>query len=182
MKILPSLLVMAAAIAATIILGCTSALKSSRPEVPQEESVPEQPSSEQAGRADEPSTSPVARPEGERLPAPPSPVGRQDLGKPAPPATPTESIERQEINRAALEFAKEMPDVLHVKTCYSKIFGGWYLDLFLKKGKKKALQHYTWNPSTKEWEVSLPVKELTDENLDFHLKGQVGDEKCTVLK
>lgn len=178
MKILPNLL----AIAATIILGCTPFLKSSKPEVSQEESVTEQPSSDQEIRREEPSRPPVARPEGERPPGPGSLVGRQDLGKPAPPASTTEVMEKEEINRAALEFAKEIPDVLHVKTCYSKIFGGWYLDLFLKKGKKKALQHYTWNPATKEWEVSLPVKELTDENLDFHLKGQVGDEKCTVLK
>jgi hypothetical protein len=182
MKILPTFLAMTAVIGATVILGCAPALKSSKLEAPQEQSRTEQPSSEQGIRPEEPASAPEARPQGKHPPVPGSPVGREDLGKPAPPATHTEVMEKQEVNKAALEFAKEMPDVLHVKTCYSKMFGGWYLDLFLKKGKKKAIQHYTWNPTTKEWEVSLPVKEVTDENLDYYLKGQVGDEKCTVLK
>ncbi|MBM3302190.1 MAG: hypothetical protein FJY85_19845 [Deltaproteobacteria bacterium] len=98
------------------------------------------------------------------------------------PPTPRESLERDEINSSAQEFAKGVPDVQHIKTCFSKVFGGWYLHLYVKKGKQIALQHYTWNPVTKEWEVSLAVKELPVENLEHHLRGEIEDERCTVLK
>ena len=102
--------------------------------------------------------------------------------KRALPASPREMRNKDEINAAALEFAKGIPDVMHVKTCFSKVFGGWYLHLYLKKGKKISLQHYSWNPVTKEWDVSLAVKEIPVDSLEYHLKSEIGDEKCTTLK
>lgn len=54
--------------------------------------------------------------------------------------------------------------------------------LYVKKGKKMSKQHYTWNPVTKEWEVSLVVRDVPVANLEQDLKTQVEDEKCSVLK
>lgn len=89
---------------------------------------------------------------------------------------------KEEVNEAALKFAKEVPDVKHVKTCFSRIYGGWYLLLYIEKGKKISLQQYSWNPKSREWEVVYHIKEVPPNQLEFHLKGEVGDEKCFVLK
>ncbi len=115
-------------------------------------------------------------------PPPPSYKGESGEARRALPASPKELLEKEEINASALEFAKGIPNVKHVKTCFSKMFGGWYLHLYVTKGKKMTLQHYTWNTVTREWDVSMAVKELPLENLEYHLKGEVGDEQCTVLK
>ncbi|MFH1115932.1 MAG: hypothetical protein V1792_18630 [Pseudomonadota bacterium] len=115
-------------------------------------------------------------------PPPPSLKGESGEGKRALPASPKELLEKEEINASALEFAKGIPNVKHVKTCFSKMFGGWYLHLYTPKGKKMGLLHYTWNSVTREWDVSMAVKDLPLENLEHHLKGEVGDEQCTVLK
>ncbi len=116
-------------------------------------------------------------------PPPPSYRNRESQeARRALPASPKELFEKEEINASALEFAKQIPNVKHVKTCFSKMFGGWYLHLYVTKGKKIALQHYSWNPVSKEWDVSMSVKELPIKSLEYHLKGEVGDEQCTVLK
>lgn len=122
--------------------------------------------------------------EWEKPPPPSSEPQEKRPGTPkrALPASPKEMRNKDEINAAALEFAKEIPDVIHVKTCFSKVFGGWYLLLYLKKGKKISLQHYSWNPITKEWEVSMAGKEIPADKLEYHLKSEIGDEKCTTLK
>ncbi len=58
---------------------------------------------------------------------------------------------------------------------------GWYLLLYLEKGKKITLQQYSWNNRSKEWEVQgqfdIPAKQL-----EGQLKAEVGDEKCFRLK
>jgi hypothetical protein len=120
----------------------------------------------------------------EKMLPPPPPSYKRDSAEAtrALPASPKELLEKEEINASALEFAKGIPNVKHVKTCFSRMFGGWYLHLYVAKGKKIALQHYSWNPVSREWDVSMAVKELPLENLEHHLRGEVGDEQCSVLK
>jgi hypothetical protein len=89
---------------------------------------------------------------------------------------------REEINQSALDFAKNIPHVRHIKTCFSKLYGPWYLILYIDQGKRVALQQYSWNPKTKEWEIQFVQKEIPRDQLQFHVKGEVGDEKCSVLK
>ncbi len=91
--------------------------------------------------------------------------------------------ERAQVNQAALEFVqKNVPDAKHIKTCYSKLYGGWYMLLYLEKGKKIWMQHWSWNQKSKEWEPVSQNKEISPKQLDFDLKGEVAGEKCFVLK
>jgi hypothetical protein len=90
--------------------------------------------------------------------------------------------QRSEINQAALDFAQHHPHVKHVKTCFSKLYGGWYLILYVARGKNIDLQQFSWNDSSKEWEPVFRQKNLPKEQLDYHVKGEVGDEKCFILK
>jgi len=117
-------------------------------------------------------------------PPPPSYKAASSSGKAkeALPAEPREMVIKNQINKAALTFANEIPNVQHVKTCYSREFGGWYLLLYIKKKDGVSLQHYAWDPKAEEWEVSYRVEHLPDKEVQFHLKGEVGDERCTVLK
>jgi hypothetical protein len=90
-----------------------------------------------------------------------------------------------EINQSALDFAKNIPNVKHAKTCFSKVYGGasgWYLILYIQKGKKITLEQYSWSPGTKEWEFSYGPKEVSADQLEFQLKGEVPGEKCFRLK
>ncbi len=92
---------------------------------------------------------------------------------------------KDEISASALEFAKNIPNVKHVKICFSKLYGGaggWYLILYVEKAKKIGLQQYSWNPGYKEWEPSFQLKEIPAKDVEFHLNGEVQDEKCFVLK
>ncbi|MGO9119654.1 MAG: hypothetical protein ACLQPD_18840 [Desulfomonilaceae bacterium] len=89
---------------------------------------------------------------------------------------------KDEINASALEFGKSIPNVKHVKTCFSKLYGGWYLILYTEKAKKIGLEQYSWNAKSKEWEPSFQLKEIPAKELEYHLKGEVDDEKCFVLK
>lgn len=90
--------------------------------------------------------------------------------------------DKEEVNRHAIDFAKQIPNVKHIKTCFSKIYGGWYMLLYIQKGKKVALDQYSWSPVTKEWEIIYRLKEIPAKQLEAHVKGEVGDEKCFVLK
>ncbi len=93
-----------------------------------------------------------------------------------------ELSDKEEVNRHALEFARQIPKVKHVKTCFSKLYGGWYMLLYIQKGKKVALDQYSWSPVTKEWEIVYRLKEIPTKQLEAHVKGEVGDEKCFVLQ
>lgn len=111
---------------------------------------------------------------------------------PPPPPPSKESKEkaaadlglRDEIEASALEFAKNFPNVQHVKICYSKLYGGWYLFLYIEKGKKRSLHHYAWNPRSSEWEIIETFKEdrIPKTQWKFHLKGELPGEKCYILK
>jgi hypothetical protein len=167
------------ALAAAFILGCVPGIRSVK----------------QAGETDQaPASSGVE----EGAPAAPEQakksVGEGAPSQPAPytPPPPPDAAQgtlgaidlrlKDEVNEAALNFAKNISGVEHIKTCYSKLYGGWYLFLYLKKGKKISLQQYSWNEKTKEWEIIYQLKELAADRLEYHLKGEVDDEKCFVLK
>lgn len=90
--------------------------------------------------------------------------------------------EKEEVNRHALEFARQIPNVKHVKTCFSKLYGGWYMLLYIQKGKKVALDQYSWSRAIREWEIVYRLKEIPAKQLEAHVKVEVGDEKCFVLK
>lgn len=90
--------------------------------------------------------------------------------------------DKDEVNQHAIEFAKQIPNVKHIKTCFSKLYGGWYMLLYTQKGKKVALDQYSWSRATKEWEIVYRLKEIPAKQLEAHVKGEVGDEKCFVLK
>lgn len=136
--------------------------------------------------AKSPESQPSAKALKDLLQPPPPPSYQQATSggraREALPAEPREMLVKNQINKAALAFANEIPNVQHVKTCYSHEFGGWYLMLYIKKKDGVSLQHYAWDPKTEEWEVSYRVEHLPEKEVQFHLKQEVGDERCTVLK
>lgn len=92
-------------------------------------------------------------------------------------------VEKEEVSKAALEFAeKNIPGVKHLKICYSKLYGGWYLLIYSQKGKKISMQHWSWNQKSREWDIVYHRKEVTPQQLEFDLKGEVAGEKCFLLK
>ncbi|MFH0825418.1 MAG: hypothetical protein V2B18_21915 [Pseudomonadota bacterium] len=188
-------LVIAAAVPWTS--GCVSGWKSAKPS--DEASAPKaEKSDEEPPPAVQPQDGPSAAEKGE------AEVGRQrqsedaktarprpekpsyEPPQPPPPEKPTKASldlrQKEEVNDAALKFAKNVPGVKHIKTCYSKLYGGWYLLLYRDQDKKISLQQYAWNDSSKEWEIIYQLKELPAGNLEFHLKGEVADERCFILK
>lgn len=90
---------------------------------------------------------------------------------------------KDEVNRAALEFAeKNVRDVLHVKTCFSRVDGVWNMMLYVRKKKRVSVQQFIWNKETREWEPTKNAPDLAQEQVEFDLKGELSDEKCFVLK
>ncbi len=119
----------------------------------------------------------------EAPPVPSADLARSGLpdGK-LPPAGVDSLDQRAEINESALEFAKNFPNVKAVKTCFSKLYGGWNLDLFVARGKKITKQQYSWNGKSKEWEPVLLDKEVPKNQLEYYLNTELAEEKCFVLK
>jgi hypothetical protein len=110
------------------------------------------------------------------IPPPPFPDSSKSV------ASSSDFSQRAEINQSALDFAENVPKVKAVKTCYSKLYGGWNLFLYVVKGKKIELQQYQWNPKSKEWDIVLRDEKLPQDQIDYHIKSEVNDEKCFVLK
>jgi len=181
MKVRQLLQAITLAVAASLALGCVPGLKSAKsvpgPGQVATNSVP--PGGAASGQAPKLTDEELDK----RLPPPP-PFYK-------PPGSPDQTVSsggliepamKEEINETALRFAKEIPNVKHVKTCFSKLYGGWYLNLYVQEGKKTVVQQYSWEPESKEWKVLLPPKEVPLNLLEHHLKGEVADEKCYLLK
>jgi hypothetical protein len=169
-------------VAAAMLFGCVPGLKSSKTGISPQDSPAGPNTSDQSVAKTDPSRSPGKDLENFLPPPPPSyKSGEQARGLDDRVEIP-ELRQKDEVNEAALKFAKEVPDVKHVKTCFSRVYGGWYLLLYIEKGKKISLQQYSWNPKSREWEVVYHIKEVPQNQMEFHLKGEVGDEKCFVLK
>ncbi|MBM4328312.1 MAG: hypothetical protein FJ118_14255 [Deltaproteobacteria bacterium] len=109
--------------------------------------------------------------------APPLPPDQEKMAKEG-----LDLRDKDEINESALQFAKNVPGVQHAKTCYSKLYGGWYLLLYVKKGQNISLQQYSWHEKSKEWEIIHQVKNLPKEDVERHLKIEVPSERCFRLK
>ena len=123
--------------------------------------------------------------EDDLLPVP----GDKSKYDPPPPPPADKSVvtalalrDKDEINRSALQFAKNFKNVEHVRTCYSKLFGGWYVLMYVKNKNKYDLNQYSWNSKTKEWELMYINKNITVKKLEYLLKSEVVDEKCFLLK
>lgn len=128
-------------LAATLILaallspGCVPGLQSAKPSPEVEPPSGPQGASEQAETAKPPTpgekgAEQAASPS---LPtyAPPPPPDREKISEAA-----VDLRLKDEVNEAAMRFAKEIPNVKHIKTCYSKLYGGWYLLLYLEKVRR----------------------------------------------
>lgn len=172
------------ALAALIALGCSFGSKAAKTDQPAGDA--------QAKAQSSTAAQPLEKPKGasdeelkKLLEPPPTPqqLMSQQSPKPKPEGeSGVDLIEKDEVNRLAMEFARLIPNVKHVKTCFSKLYGGWYMLLYIQKGKKIALDQYSWSPVTKEWEIIYRLKEIPVKQLEAHVKGEVGDEKCFVLK
>ncbi len=178
MRTASTLLVAVCVTLSLAISGCTPSLQMTKPSSPEVSA-----SDAKSGTATETPTAaakPEQKPENQ-LPPPPPDYKPPSLSEGLLEGPPDLSW-KDEINASALQFAKHIPNVKHVKTCYSKLYGPWYLILYIEKAKKIRLEQYSWNANTKEWEPSFQLKELPAKQLEYHLKGEVDDEKCFVLK
>jgi hypothetical protein len=181
MKAALSFLAATLILAALLLPGCVPGLQSAKPATQGEPPLAPQGQSEQA----EPPKAPMASDQGADPAAPPPPPAYLP-----PPPPDREKISeaavdlrmKDEVNEAAMRFIKEMPNVKHAKTCYSKLYGPWYLIVYRQEKKKISVQQYSWNDKSKEWEVTGPPFEVPAKQLDYQLKGEVADEKCFRLK
>jgi len=168
-------------VASVVMLGCVPAVTNVKPspEVTQAPDAAAPPPRTELP----PSPLPMPTSEAGQSQAP-SPTYRpaSATAKDAGPVLAADLRNKEEVNASAMQFAREVPNVKYVKTCYSKLYGGWYLLLYIEKAKNISLQQYSWNPKAREWEIIYQLKELPSKQVEFHLKGEVGDEKCFVLK
>lgn len=168
-------------VGAAFLNGCVPLLKLAKLQQGEERAAQVKPGQE-TGAATEKQPLPPPEEIDKSLPPPPKDY------RPSP-SSPTQSIdavdsrEKEEIRESALRFAKEFQDVKHMKTCFSKEFGGWYLILYTQKGKKFSVQHFAWNSRTREFEPSAPSRLLlTQKELEQQLDAPIGGETCFRLK
>lgn len=91
--------------------------------------------------------------------------------------------EKAEITASAMDFTKKnVPGVIHVQVCYSKLYGGWYMLTYVQKGKRISKQHWSWNSKLSEWEVVSHLKDLTPKELEEDLSAELPGEKCFLVK
>jgi hypothetical protein len=176
MKAALSFVAVALILSALILLGCVPGLQTVKP-TPEGSVAPPTGQAEGAkapepsGQAADKSTSPPAP-----TYAPPPPPDKEKVSEAA-----VDLRMKDEVNEAAVKFAKEIPNVKYMRTCYSKWFGGWYLILYRQQKKNFLLQQFQWNDRSKEWEPSYN-KKLTTKEAEAQLKVEVAGEKCFRLK
>ncbi len=168
---------------AAVLIGCVSALKNTK--APNESTAKEQAkTSTERPKQEQTAQKPSDEELKTLLATPPPPKYNPPTGGGAKAATESavDPVEKEQVSQAALDFASHMKNVKHVKICFSKLYGGWYLMTYVSKGKKISLDQYSWNKKSQEWEIVYHLKEVPQKQLEFHLKGEVGDEKCFVLR
>jgi hypothetical protein len=186
-------------IAAALLYGCVGIFPLTKKT---SDTPPSPPETESVQKAEIPEDTTKERPADE-LPPPPKrrsesrgakddllPVpGDKAKYDPPPPPPADKSVvtvlalrDKDEINRSALKFSKNFKNVEHVRTCYSKLFGGWYVLMYIKNKKNYDLNQYSWNSKTKEWELMYINKSISVKKLEYLLKSEVVDEKCFLLK
>jgi hypothetical protein len=168
MKTGPGVL-LAIALVGCLILGCVSAVKS----VKQDSQEGAEGSAKTAGETPGPQPSPP----------PPPPLEKPTYDPPSSPAKGSSELRGQEeVRDSAMLFLKSIPDLRNAKICYSKMYGQWVLDVFAGKDAKTTKQQFEFDPRTKEFQVSGPQVKIPKDQIDFHLKKEVNDETCFVLK
>jgi len=181
MKAVLSALVLLSFFCTVSIVGCVPWLRSSKTSSPTEPAANAKVAPDRAGstKSSEPSKSEL-----DRLLAPPPPPDKLAAGQGERRTLikPSDFAGRDEVSQAALMLAQGLKDVKHVKTCYSKSSGGWFLLLYVPKGNKIVEQEYFWNKDTKEWELYGHRKDLPAKEMNSYLKAELPDEKCFVLK
>lgn len=171
-------------IGSALLTGCVPFLKTTKPQQG-DERVARVESGKENGAGKEDSTKPStsAPEELDKLLPPPPPDYKPGPSSPSQSVDVVDSREKEDIKESALRFAKEFSNVKHMKTCFSKQFGGWYLILYTQKDKKFAVQHFAWNPRTQEFEPSAPSRLLlTQKELEMQLDAPIKGETCFRLK
>lgn len=180
MKAALSLLAGTLILVAIFLAGCVPGLQTAKP-TPEGEAVSPPEQAEGAKAPTQPGQGPdQAAPPPPPDYIPPPPPDREKIAEGA-----VDLSLKDEVNASAMRFAKEIPNVKHVKTCFSKLYGGaggWYLMLYVQEKKKITMQQYSWNRKSKEWEVAGPPFDVPAKELEGQFKAEVGDEKCFRLK
>lgn len=171
-------------VGSAFLAGCVPFLKTVKPQQGEERAAQVKPGAESdmgTEKSDKPSA--LSQEELDKMLPPPPPDYKPTTSSPAQSIDPVDSGEKEAIKEAALKFAKEIPNVKHMKTCFSREFGGWYLILYTQKGKKFAVQHFAWNSRTLEFEPSAPSRLLlSKKELEQQLDVSVKGETCSRLK
>ncbi len=132
-----------------VLLGCSGLFRSAKPTV--DKAAKAQDSSKPAA-SDNVSSKAADQASAQTEEPKYNPPGPSDTDKLLQPGV--DSKERAEVNQAALDYihANNIRGLKHMKTCYSKLYGGWYMLIYTERGKKASMQNFGWNPKTKEWE------------------------------
>ncbi len=152
MKAALSLLAATLILAALVLLGCVPGLESVKGPTEAQNPPPPNHTTGQAGNA--PATKPTCKEAGQTPssspPAytPPPPPDREKISEAG-----ADLRLKDEVNESALKFAKEIPNVKHFNTCYSKLDRSWWLNVYSQRKKKIFVQQYLWNDKSKEWET-----------------------------
>jgi hypothetical protein len=158
-------------------MGCVSGLRSTKSTPP-----PGAVADAKGAPAASPKGQDVRKKELERLLAVPPPPDKLTASNKGLLIKPSDLSGQDEVRRAALNFTQGLKNVKHVRVCYSKAYGGWFLLTYVPGGKKTVQQEYSWNKNTKEWELSGSQRAFPTKDLDSYLKTELPDEKCILLK
>lgn len=181
MKAVLSALVLLSFLCTVLVMGCIPGLRSTKLGSPSETSADAKSSPGPSASAKTPA---VPNKELDSLLATPLPPDRAATGpgNKRPLIRPSDLSDKDEVSRAALVLAQGIKEVKHIKSCYSKASGGWFLLLYVQRGKKISEQEYSWNKETREWEIYAHRKDLPAQQLDIYLKSELPDEKCFLLR
>jgi len=181
MKAAWSVLVILSFLCTVAVMGCVPGLRSAKPGSPSERVADTKAAPPRAGSE---KTADPSKKELDRLLAAPPPPDKvaASAGDRRLLIKPSDLGSLDEVRQAALTFAQGLKNVKHVKTCYSKASGGWFLALYVPGVKNTIEQEYSWNKDTKEWELSGTRRALPTKDLDIYLKSELPDEKCFLLK
>jgi hypothetical protein len=181
MRSFVNLFAAAACVAAVAVWGCVSGLQSAKP-ADMADSTKEAKAPAQGDRPS-PGAKPLPGDKDSLLAAPPTPD--KALSSPSnvkPELVGSALKDKDEVTEAALLLAQNVPKVKHIKTCYARASGTWFLYLYVEKGKKLAEETYSWNGELHEWETHGHRKDVQIKQIEFYLRAELPDEKCFLIK
>ena len=106
---------------------------------------------------------------------PPTPAVREDVDK-------YYRQNKDEMEWSSLQLAAKFDKVLHVKACYSKLFGGWYSLIYHKKNGTIYLSQFAWVKKSKKWKLMYINKNISERQLGVLITAEIADEKCSILR